>query len=391
MKFNKLLALVGACATFGLVACGDDSSSGAANGSKTYEMSIVNFDEANRSITYYMENKNEYCVLDEAKKSASWQTIDEGNDTVSMKYDFVTLPAEVVSFIKDSLNISVSGNTAMNLKVKNDYGYEYSMGLYVGGDASSAKGTWVSVPCSEDVEVYCLIREKWDKVTLKISSSTITADIERVNLDFDNDYDYDYDDDYYTDDISKSGLISSLYESLTGDYIYVSTGYSALENSERRIADQIQELGIEVKSSSKTSQKFVINNKTYDLNAKTFEMDEYENVKIDLTLASDGNTCALSVENGNLEGDFYDKNACRDDLYEYYRTESEHDYMGNKFTYAYEYKKNNGDEFESCIGQMASASRVYDVYYKMANPRKSDAEFWDEYEHKIHKLLKLFK
>ena len=44
MKFNKLLALVGACATFGLVACGDDSSSGS-DSSKTEKLSIVNLDE----------------------------------------------------------------------------------------------------------------------------------------------------------------------------------------------------------------------------------------------------------------------------------------------------------------------------------------------------------
>ena len=50
MKFNKLLALVGACATFGLVACGDDSSSGS-DTSKT-ALSIVNLDETTKTVTF---------------------------------------------------------------------------------------------------------------------------------------------------------------------------------------------------------------------------------------------------------------------------------------------------------------------------------------------------
>ena len=388
MKLKHLLAFVGACAALNLVACSDDSST---SGDYVESYSVVNFDEQNRSFSFYTENKDDYCVLDEATKSASWETIDEGNDTVTMVYNFVTLPMEVVRFITDSLRISVDGNTAMNLKFKGGA----TVGLYVGGDASSAKGTWVSVPCDMyDTDVRCFIRDEWRKVTLSISSSTIKAEVEYVYRDDDDyeyDYDYDYDDDYYTDDVSKSSFIASLYETLSGAYTYIRTGYSAFEDRASNIEYLKQVYGIEVQSSSKSSQTFVINNKTYELKAREFELGEDEMLSMDISLTSGDKTCHLSVEQGYLDDyESSNKSACRDDLYEYYRTEKVTDYMGNNYRYAYEYKRDNSSEFETCVGEMAGVSSGV-PYLKQTAPNKSEAEFWREYNYRVWKVLNMFK
>lgn len=402
MKFNKLLALVGACATFGLVACGDDSSSGS-DSSKT-ELSIVNLDETAKTATFYAENKKEYCVLDEAKKSASWKTIDKGNDTTTVKWDFVTLSDKNVAYLRDSLKYSIKDNIALNLKIALD-GDAYSMGLFVGEDSSSVKGTWVSIPCSVDEYeggVVCYDRDYWKKVTLKITSSSITADEEYVgDDDYDYDYDYDYDDDdYYTDDVSKSRFLKTLYEFLGGMSAYssIESGWSAVENVEDRVAKAAQENSIAVKSQSNTSVKFDAKGKSYDLSVKDFGEDKYGNLNIDLTLSSDGKTCSYTDMRGDLEGDNYDESACRSDLYEYYKTDDVTDYTGVRYDYAYEYKKETSDEFSDCVAVMAGISSPmdiddydYDMYFKKPAKKMSDAEFWSEYKHNMNKVLKMFK
>ena len=403
MKFNKLLALVGACATFSLVACGDDSSSGADGTTK--KATIVNLDEMAKSITFYAENKDEYCVLDEATKSASWKTIDEGNDTMTYKYEFMNLSAENVAFLRDSLKYSIDGNVALNLKASY-FDKESSIGIFVGGDASSIKGTWVSVPCSIDYDgiVSCRKRDEWEKVTLKITSSSITADIEYIYEDdygYDSDYDYDYEDyDYYTDDVTKSRFLKTLYEFLGGMSAYssIESGWSAVENVEDRVAMAARENGIAVKSQSNTSVKFDAKGKSYDLSVKNFGEDKYGNLNIDLTLSSGGKTCSYTDLRDELEGDNYDKSACRSDLYEYYKTDDVTDYTGVRYDYAYEYRKETSDEFSDCVAVMAGISSPmeiddydYDMYFKKPAKKMSDAEFWSEYKHNMHKVLKQFK
>ena len=405
MKFNKLLALVGACATFGLVACGDDSSSGS-DSSKT-ELSIVNLDETAKTATFYAENKKEYCVLDEAKKSASWKTIDKGNDTTTVKWDFVTLSDKNVAYLRDSLKYSIKDNIALNLKIALD-GDAYSMGLFVGEDSSSVKGTWVSIPCSVDEYeggVVCYDRDYWKKVTLKVTSSSITADEEYVgDEDYDYDYDYDYDDDdYYTDDVNKSRFMMSLYEFLSGSaYGYIMSDYAAVETYGGDVsASATADYDVKINSQSKSSTKFEIKGKSYELNVESFGVDEYENLAINLTLSSGGKTCSYTELQGYFDYDdeFYDKSACSADLYNYYRTKSVRDYTGQEYEYAKSYGTDNSNEFEKCVADMAGLSKTYydedpydyDMYFKKPAKKKSDAEFWREYKHNMNKVLKMFK
>jgi hypothetical protein len=407
MKFNKLLALVGACATFGLVACGDDSSSGS-DSSKT-ELSIVNLDETTKTVTFYAENKGEYCVLDKATKSASWKTIDKGNDTTTMKWDFVTLSDKNVAYLRDSLKYSIKDNIALNLKIALD-GEAYSVGLYVGEDSSSVKGTWVSIPCSIDEYeggVDCYERDYWKKVTLKVTSSSITADEEYVeddDFDYDYDYDYDYDDDdYYTDDVNKSRFMMSLYEFLSGStYSYIKSGYTAVETYRGDVsASATADYDVKINSQSKSSTKFEIKGKSYELEVNSFGVNEYDNLAIDLTLTSGDKTCSYTELQGYFDYDdeIYDKSACREDLYAYYETRTVRDYTGQEYEYAKSYEKDDSEVFEDCVFAMAGLSKTYydedpydyDMYFKKPAKKKSDAEFWREYKHNMNKVLKMFK
>jgi hypothetical protein len=134
------------------------------------------------------------------------------------------------------------------------------------------------------------------------------------------------------------------------------------------------------------------------LSVKNFGEDKYGNLNIDLTLSSGGKTCSYIDLRGELEGDNYDKSACRSDLYEYYKTDDVTDYTGVRYDYAYEYRKEASDEFSDCVAVMAGISSPmeiddydYDMYFKKPAKKMSDAEFWGEYKHNMHKVLKQFK
>lgn len=414
MRFYQKLAFVGLCSAFGFVACSDDSSS---TSGESIDVSVISLDESTRTIVYYQENEEELCVLDSANKSASWKTIDEGNDTSSIKYDFITLHQEQVDFIKNELKVSIKGNNAVVFKSGYDYDYSGIIGgIFVGGDNSSIKGTWVSVPCRvyEEGDVLCYSSDDgWGKITLDISSGSIHASYEWIELEDDDygyDYDYDYDDDdYYTDDISKSGLLYSLYKSLGDAYssIYIRSGYSAVENNEEDVAEIAQEYNIQENSKSKSSVKFTVNDKTYELSAKKFKLDKYQNLSIDVTLTSDGKSCSYQYAEGDLEGDDIDRDACSSEYFDHYRTDYVHDYTGKKITYGYMFRMENDDEFEDCVYDMAEKKDPYadgyyddDVYdsdgyftpmYKKSAASESRAEFWREYNREIKRMLKRFK
>jgi hypothetical protein len=211
--------------------------------------------------------------------------------------------------------------------------------------------------------------------------------------DYDYDYDYDYDDyDYYTDDLSKSEFLLSIFQSLySRSYVYVITGRGALENEVESIKAYANEYGITINSSSKSSVTFAFDNKTYELKAKDFELDKYDNALIDVTLSSGEKSCSFYSETGELEGDDFDRSACRSDLYEYYKTDDVEDYMGNRYVYGYEYRRNNSSEFESCVSEMIGLPTDSYGLYKKTAPKKSDEEIWSEYNHKMKMVQKLFK
>ena len=93
---------------FGLIACGDDSSFNSTGGSgevyKEAKASIITLDEQNKTIVAYESRKKDYCVVDELTETASWKTVDRGNDTSTVEYEFISLAENELSFVRDSLN-----------------------------------------------------------------------------------------------------------------------------------------------------------------------------------------------------------------------------------------------------------------------------------------------
>lgn len=433
MKFKHLLSFVGCCAAFGLIACGDDSSSNTSGSmdDRVEHFTVISLDEQTKTLVAFEEKKREYCVFNQATKQASWQTVNRGNDTTVVQYEFITIPNDQLAFIKDSLHISVSGNTAMKIKKVSkyvNYDEEYrgssTLGIFVGGTSSTVKGTWVSVPCEEYEEgLECYSSGSgWTQMTISISDRSISASetyirgTEDDEYGYDEDYEYD-DDDYYTDDATESGLMYSLYEVLGGFSTYVRTGYSAMEKYSSSIKYLIEELGVTLISKSKNAARFTLDNKTYDVKANVFKLDdEYDARTIDLTVSADGKSCNLSVD----AADEISKSTCKAD-YTGYDYDLRDVYSVNNDVIAVaidEYAKDNEDEFTACVMELAGKQGpvpVYDgdedlengdldddwsewdddedyvpdpyvLYKKNADNKKSAAEFWRTYKRNMKKL-----
>lgn len=293
---------------FGLIACGDDSSFNSTGGSgevyKEAKASIITLDEQNKTIVAYESRKKDYCVVDELTETASWKTVDRGNDTSTVEYEFISLAENELSFVRDSLKLSVNGNTAVvikNVSTYTDesgaqYKYASTFGFFVGGSSATIKGTWVSIPCEEkDGELECFgIGDGWEQTTLKISDNWISLTERYIPGEYDDEEDYDYDDyDYYTDDVAQSGLMYSILKVLSGMSDYISSNNSMMENYSEDIEELQSELGIVVSSKSKNAETFVLNGKTYSLKVSKLvaDFDRSDDLNLDMTISADGKSC----------------------------------------------------------------------------------------------------
>ena len=250
---------------FGLIACGDDSSFNSTGGSgevyKEAKASIITLDEQNKTIVAYESRKKDYCVVDELTETASWKTVDRGNDTSTVEYEFISLAENELSFVRDSLKLSVNGNTAVvikNVSTYTDesgaqYKYASTFGFFVGGSSATIKGTWVSIPCEEnDGELECFgIGDGWEQTTLKISDNWI-----------------------------------------------FSSNYEMLEDYSGDIEELQIELGIVVSSKSKNAETFVLNDKTYSLNVSNLvaDFERSDDFILNMTISADGKSCEFYEE-----------------------------------------------------------------------------------------------
>ena len=435
MNFKHLLACAGCCAAFGLVACGDDSSSNTSGSmdDRVEHFTVISLDEQNQTIVTFEERKKDYCVVDPLTETASWKTVDRGNDTTTVKYEFITIPESELSYIRDSLNISVNGNTAVNVKkvhTYTEYGTEYkqesSLGYFVGGSPSSIKGTWVSIPCSDygdGLECYISRNEGWHQLSLNLSDKSITLTEKYIPGKYDEeyDYDYDYDDyDYYTDDVTKSGLMYSVLKVLSGMRDYIYSDEQLVENYSEDIEELQAELGVVVKSKSKNAETFVLNDKTYNLSASkmVIDLDYMDHFDMNVTISADGKSCNFYQE----YVDEVDRSTCKADLKDYmYGTNNIYDINDVTVAKAVSYyHRDNSIEFETCLMGFIGENLVepdYDdddwlddeddwltddesdygdegsfVLYKKSSSNKPSAkQFWRDYNHNMKELRKIFQ
>lgn len=389
MKLSKSITLLGACAAFIWVACNGDSSDSVGSAGLSADMPILKLDEKARTISFYHDSEEELCVLDTVARTASRKTVITERDTTYARYEFVTLPENVVNFIRDTLKISVNGNTALSLieLPEKDYYEEYSLGLYVGGSSSNIKGAWISVPCEVDEgEVTCYNRSEWLKITLTISSNSLHAS----GVGFRSEDGFGE----YTDDISQSGFVVSLYAFLRGVSSSIEGGYGAFYDYSEDMSELIDEFEIDVKSKSKNSETFVMDGKSYGLKANQFVMRENE-VYIDLTISADGKSCSYFHERAYMDEGAHIEKTCKTEYYKYYDREYAEDKNGRRFVYAARYEKDNGKEFKECLEKLSglehSGTMFYSSLMKMSEKKKTDSEFWREYNRNMHYLLRKFK
>lgn len=425
-----MLAFASCCAAFGLVACGDDSSFNSTGGSgevyKEAKASIITLDEQNKTIVAYESRKKDYCVVDELTETASWKTVDRGNDTSTVEYEFISLAENELSFVRDSLKLSVNGNTAVVIKnvstytdeSGSQYKYASTFGFFVGGSSATIKGTWVSIPCDEnDGELECFgIGDGWEQTTLKISDNWISLTERYIPGEYDDEEDYDYDDyDYYTDDVAQSGLMFSILKVLSGMRDYISSNYEMLEDYSGDIEELQTELGIVVSSKSKNAETFVLNDKTYSLNVSNLvaDFERSDDFILNMTISADGKSCEFYEE---YVADI-SSSTCKADLKGYYVEagdiyDNDENAIGKRVEY---YSKDNTLEFTACLQDLAGVTSgeteypdddedswmngdeewpAYDDEYPIVNPllkktssnKSSAAQFWRNYKRNMKKL-----
>ena len=378
-RYFSKTTLIGAviATSFAFYACGDDSSSGPSGDSGTgtstetntssYQMLI---DENSQSI--HLSGDGEYenkCLVKDGV--AEWGQVKVKSGERIAQYKFV-------------------GDTLAILWADNEEGeYENYGEMYVGGIAGSIYGNWSSIPCmyewdydddwgSHGGETYCHSDFEGNQTALSISngsfSKTTTTAAEGIAP-----ADYNY---------STSGYRNQLFAYLvTGTTTYIPKAQDlftpnmaqitidGFENSSEiqtkyaefyadlplaeRISmglctvEELASFGIVSTGMSATGETFTFGGIPYTVSVlKAIEQDNYE-LEI-VTVAANGITCTDSYEFTRPVS----KNNCTSENLDYFSQDSDYDVNGNKYYYAYKYKKSNYEEFQACLSTIIASQPV---------------------------------
>lgn len=377
-NFSKTTLIGAALATtFTFYACGDDSGSNPNNNLGTYTSSETNsssyqmlIDENSQSI--HLSGDGEYenkCLVKDGV--AEWGQVKVKSGERIAQYKFV-------------------GDTLAILWADNEEGeYENYGEMYVGGTAGSIYGNWSSIPCiyewdyyddwgSHGGETYC--NSDFESMQTKLSISngafsktTTTAAESIASADFN----------YFT-----SGYRNHLFAYLvTGTTSYIPEAqdlfspniaqitFDGFENSNEtqtnyaeRYADlplaerismglfsveELASLGIISTGMSATGETFTFGGISYTVSVlKAIDEDNYESEVV--TIAANGVTCTSSYEFTRPVS----KNNCTSENLDFFSQDNDYDVNGNKYYYAYKYKKGNYGEFEACLSTIVTPLSV---------------------------------
>lgn len=327
MKYALLTAMVSA---FFIAACSEDNP--------TSVNIISNDDPMSRTGSLYVDESQQLLVetfnnvqgnrCDLENYNLIWKTIQKDVLTDSFHYEFIGDTLALYNIYDEGIS---------------DYG-----NLYVGGTAGNIYGTWVYTGFGRD------------KKTGELEHSTNTRYVTRTyiyapgKVTVSVEYHMDL---YVADEQARgymeSGFMAKLYGYLTSrskldDVIYI------MDNNEKasKVAESIEQNGVQIIEGSKTNQTFKIGDKTYTVNVK----------KAETTLHYTGHTnreAVVEVTDGTTTCSSYaiyktvDENLCKTENLQYFSVYNENDDDGNNYFYVSSYKNTDHEQFLECLNGIA--------------------------------------
>lgn len=294
-----------ACALV-LSSCGSDSSSGPGGSVWKTKISI---DEANQTITSYVNYSYDFCVYDSVGNRFDWKkNVVTELDTSEIPYLF-------------------KGDTLVLFDEEDGV-------VLVGGKANSLYGTW-------KVQESCVYSSADDEITCYDSGDRLYSSYRQITI---------------HKDFVETEIV---YSSLLGDYtnsIWMSNFYYGLNEKsilfdprdvyiklDTLSAETLQALGVEVKSQSKSKISFAFENRNVSVEFVDVTDNDYNDLSYTANVQVDDKTCSLLFARTDVSENLCStENADYLDLLEYESSDL-------SFTYAYRYYRDNSDEFFECL------------------------------------------
>ncbi len=338
-----------ACALI-LASCGRDSSSGPGSSNGDGSRTKISVDEASQTITSYVNDSEDLCVYDSVENRFDWKKdVLMDVDTFDVRYLF-------------------KGDTLV-LFEEEDYG-----SVFIGGKANSIYGTWKGLEACEydfdedEIECYDLDESLYPYYY----QITVRKDFVETEVVYS-----------LSDDYANSAWMSMFYIGLNAKNVSFNPRYVFIADS--ILADSLRELGVEVKSRSKSKISFAFDGKNVsvefvDVTGEPLNLSYAANVQID------DKTCSLSFASTSDVSE----SLCSIENIDYLDLE-EYESLDSSFIVADHYRRNNTDEFFDCLNDaFGFADEIldggYDILYKKQERTSGRDTNWKRLERLAKKL-----
>lgn len=353
MKYLIKLAVAFFTAVVFLNACGDDSSS---NGYSYAESCRLVVDEVNSTITLYEDNGYDLCIHENGM--FAWKKnvhVIRERDIVSYRYFFV----------QDTLVLMLNGESEDNVGL-----------VFTGGKRGSIYGAWFIRNCVyHDNQIECSDFSLYeDDVVYEFSMNSLT-----VKSNLENVYDR----------ISSRFLMNSDYMynlikclgSSNSCYMYIP---DIFDEDEESVENIIQKMNVQKLSWERKNASFILNGQIFDVKVNDAHYDISGgdvSETISVTVSSNGKTCDnVSFVTSDI------KPYCSVENEKYLVLNTIEGVNVDTIEYVSKYKKNNIDEFETCLRSLVdnSANQTYASYL---TKKSNDAEIRRKYRRARRQFL----
>ncbi len=337
-----------ACALV-LSSCGSDSSSGTDSSNGNVSKAKISIDESSQTITSYVNDSEDLCVYDSVENRFDWKK-DVLMDVDTFDIHYLFKGDTLVLFDEDEDGL-----------------------VLVGGKANSLYGTWKGLEAcdydSDEDEITCDEAENSYYYDYQVTFHKDFVEAEIV---------YSLPDDY-----ANSAWMSFLYYGLEAKNVSFNPRYVFVADSIS--ADSLRELGVEVKSRSKSKISFAFDGKNVsvefvDVTGEPLNLSYTANVQID------DKTCSLLFASTSDVSE----SLCSIENIDYFDLE-EYETLDSSFIVADYYYRNNTDEFFDCLNEAfgfadESLDGGYDILYKKQERTSGRDANWKRLERLAKKL-----